>query len=181
MFIKAGELCLRRPEPKDVEALYRYRNDPDIMAALCGFTKGYSHADMLDWVERQRKNRDDLVWVIADADDRCIGHCGLYKLNWAAGSAEVAICLGSAAFRKGQSRSIMKALGDYAFHQLHIRRISSEVLATNKLAMNFNKRCGMSEEGILREAEFRNGQYVDVHVFGLLSREWNSGAVKDSG
>ena len=46
------------------------------------------------------------------------------------------------------------------------------LFGTNKLAMNFNKKCGMIEEGILREEEYRDGQYVDVHIFGMLKRDW---------
>ena len=172
MFITAGDIRLRRPEPKDVEELYSYRNDPGIVGALCGFSKGYSRADMLDWVERQRKNQQDIVWVIADAEDRCIGHCGLYNIDFSVGTAEVAICIGKADFRKGQSRAIMEALKEYGFGYLNLRKIRGEVLGTNKLAINFNKKCGMQEEGILREEEYRDGQYVDVHVFGLFRRDW---------
>jgi RimJ/RimL family protein N-acetyltransferase len=174
MFITAEDLCLRRPEPKDVEELYRYRNDPRIVTALCGFSKGYSRADLLEWVERQRKNPTDIVWVIADAEDRCVGHCGLYNIDHAVGTAEVAICIGTAGFRKGQSRGIMTALKKYGFGYLNLRKIRGEVLGTNKLAINFNKKCGMIEEGILREEEYRDGQYVDVHIFGMFRRDWQA-------
>ena len=80
--------------------------------------------------------------------------------------------MGKAAFRKGQSRAIMEAIKEYSFGYLNLRKIRGEVLGTNKLAMNFNKKCGMIEEGILREEEYRDGQYVDVHIFGMLKRDW---------
>ena len=178
MFINIGEIRLRRPEPKDVESLYSYRNDPDIVASLGGFSKGYSRNDMLEWVERQRKNTEDLVWVIADADDKCIGHCGLYKINSINGVVEIAVCMGNSAFRKGQSRAIMKAVACYAFDQLNVRKLKGEVLGNNKLAINFNKKFGMREECVLREEEYRNGQYLDVHVFGILRHEWKPDLVK---
>ena len=103
-----------------------------------------------------------------------MGHCGLYNIDHAVGSAEVAICIGTACFRKGQSRGIMTALKKYGFGYLNLRKIRGEVLGTNKLAINFNKKCGMIEEGILREEEYRDGQYVDVHIFGMFRRDWQA-------
>ena len=173
-----SEVRLRRPEPKDVEALYSYRNDPHIIASLSGFSKGYSRKDMLEWVERQRMNTEDIVWVIADAEDHCIGHCGLYKIDFINGVADIAICIGTSSFRRGQSREIIKLIGSYAFKKLNLRKLRGEVLGSNKMAINFNKKYGMKEECVLRDQEYRNGKYEDVHVFGLMGRDWNPEMVK---
>jgi len=169
-----GNIRLRRPEPKDVESMYGYRNDPEIVAALGSFSKGYSRSDILEWVERQRKSTDDIVWVIADAEDNCIGHCGLYQINSITGVAETAICIGSSSYRGAQTgREVMKAVINYAFEQLNLRKIRGDVLSSNKISLSFTRKMGFKEECVLREQEYRNGQYVDVHVFGLFRRDWN--------
>ena len=172
------QITLRSPEAKDTESMYQYRNDPDIISALEGFSRGFSRKDMLEWVEQQRNRKNDHIWVIADADDQCIGHCGLYKIDSDAGTADIAVCIGNAAFRKGQSRAIMKAVVNYAFVGLKLRKIKAEVLNTNKLSINFTKKFGFKEECVLREQEYRNGLYVDMHIFGLFQCDWNPDAVR---
>jgi RimJ/RimL family protein N-acetyltransferase len=181
MPINIGEIRLRRPESKDVEAMYQYRNDPEIVATLVEFSKGYTKNDLLDWVERQRKNMADLIWVIADAADNCIGHCGLYQINSITGVAELAICMGSSAHRGSRTGlEIMKAVVNYAFGQMNLRKLRNDIPGTDEKSMNALKTLGFREECVLREQEYRNGQFVDVHVFGLFRRDWNPDRLNDS-
>lgn len=172
------QITLRSPEAKDTESMYQYRNDPDIISALEGFSKGFSRKDMLEWVEKQQNRKNDRIWVIVDEQDQCIGHCGLYKIDSDTGMADIAVCIGNAAFRKGQSRAIMKAVVNYAFEELNLRKITAEILDTNKISINFTKKFGFKEECVLREQEYRNGQYVDMHIFGLFRCDWNPDTVR---
>jgi RimJ/RimL family protein N-acetyltransferase len=179
MLIINESFRLRRPEPKDVEAMYGYRNDPEIIDALGGFSRGYSRKDLLDWVERQQKSTADIVWVIADREDNCVGHYGLYRIDWRTGTAEAGICIGPSALRyMGLGKQIFSMVTTYAFQQLNLRKIQNIVLGTNKVSINFNKKFGLKEECVLRKEEFRNGKYEDLHVFGMFRRDWNPDAAK---
>ena len=44
-------------EPKDVEALYQQKNDPEVASMLGGFNTGYARADLAQWVELHRNLR----------------------------------------------------------------------------------------------------------------------------
>lgn len=163
---------LRRPEPKDVEALYCYRNDPKIVSALGDYSRGFSRADLVEWVEYHRKNHQDLVWIITDQRDCCIGHCGLYQIDFRVGVAEYGICIGMSENRgQGLGELISKAIISYAFDQLNLRRLRLEVLATNLPAINLYQKIGFEKEGVLREEQFRDGVYVDIYLFGLLKSD----------
>ena len=173
MLIIDGNLGLRRPEPKDVEAMYQYRNDPEIVSSLGLFSKGFSRQDITEWIEFHRKDTEDLVWTIVDSEDHCIGHCGLYRINSRTGVAIIGICIGQSDFRgKGIGKGIIGSVLDYAFNQMNLRKIRAEVMATNLAALNLFEQAGFQAEGILREAKYRNGQYLDFHMLGIFRSEW---------
>lgn len=173
MFIKVGEFTLRRPEPKDVDAMYAYRNDPTVVSLLAGFNRGFTKNDLAEWIEYHRKNRADLVWIIADAEDKCVGHCGLYKIDFRNGSADIAICIAPDGLRsKGLGAGIAREIFNYAFQHMNLRRISAVFLETNVRTAQISKKFGLVHEGIDREAEYRDGTYVNIVRMALLKSEW---------
>ena len=168
-----NNIQLRRPEPEDIEAMYGYRNDPRIVATLGMNSHGYARADIAEWIESHRKNRDDLVWTIADLNDRCIGHCGLYKINSRNGVATVGICIGDVGFwGKGVGTSVVDRVVTYAFQQMNLRKIRAEMLETNISARKLFDKLGFVTEAILREYKYRNGKYLDFHMLGVFRNEW---------
>jgi RimJ/RimL family protein N-acetyltransferase len=164
---------LRKPEPHDVEAMYAWKNDAGIASMLGGFTTGYTRADLAKWIEFHRAAPDEALFMIANrSDDVALGHVGLYKINARAGSAEFAILLGDrASWGKGIGRSCTRFMCDYGFSQLNLRRISLEVLATNQRAHDLYASLGFVDEGRLRQAQYKDGAFVDVIVMGLLRGE----------
>lgn len=167
-------VVLRRLEPRDVEDLYRYRNDRSVVGQLGGHSSGYSRADLAEWVERHRGMRNEVLWAIATAeDDRCIGHVGLYDIDHRIRKAEFGILLGDTSFHgKGVGKHVTAAMITYGFEQLNLRRISLTVLDSNKRALTLYERLGFTVEGRLRDDDFRNGCHGDVVMMSILDDEW---------
>lgn len=174
MTIQLDSAVLRKPEPSDVDALYQYRNDADVVRWLGGFSTGYSRADLQAWVETHRTRKDEALYVIADAaTDRCLGHIGLYNIDHRCGTAELAILIGSSEHRgKGLGKQATAALIGYGFNELNLHRISLEVLETNTRAIALYQRLGFQTEGRLREAVFRSGRHLNLLLMGLLRGEY---------
>jgi RimJ/RimL family protein N-acetyltransferase len=165
---------LRKPEPADVKALYRQKNDAEIAAMLGGFSTGYSETDLAEWVEYHRKRSDEVIWIVArEADNECVGHVGLYQIDHRVRSAEFAILLGDRnAWGKGLGLACTRFAADYGFRQLNLNRIHLSVLATNERAIRLYLSAGFREEGRLRQAQYKNGQYVDLILMSLLRDEY---------
>jgi ribosomal-protein-alanine N-acetyltransferase len=168
-----GDVRLRSPEPKDVEALYQQKNDREIAALLTGFNPGYTRTEISDWIQFHRNASDEALFVIAAEDDRCLGHVGLYKIDHRVGSAEFAILIGDRhAWGKGIGRRCTTFMVEFGFGHLNLRRIYLEVLASNARAIDLYRKIGFVEEGCLREAQVKNARYVDVYVMALLRAEY---------
>ncbi|MEO0366108.1 MAG: GNAT family protein [Pseudomonadota bacterium] len=164
MRIEVSGAVLRRLEPADVEQLYVYRNDPAVVSSLGGFSTGYTKRDLEDWLEFHRGQRNEVLLCIADPDtDKCLGHVGLYNIDYRVRKAELAILIGATTHHgRGLGTSACGALIDYAHQQLNLRRVELTLLATNEPAMRLYERLGFVEEGRLVDAEYRDGRYVDV-------------------
>jgi ribosomal-protein-alanine N-acetyltransferase len=172
-----GKARLRKPEPSDVDALFSQKNDPEIAAMLGGFTKGYTRSDLTRWVEAHAQAKDEALYVIADANDRCLGHVGLYKIDHRVRSAEFAILLGDKkAWGGGIGRACTSFMLRFGFEDLQLHRIYLEVLESNERAKKLYESLGFQHEGRLRHAQWKGGRYLDVHVMGILEDEWRSHA-----
>ena len=172
--IELDEVRLRALEPKDVPMLYQYRNDPEITRNVVGFSAHYSHANLTSWIEYHAGRTDEVLWAIAiRSDDRCIGHVGLYQIDSRIRRAEFGILIGDQGWQgKGVGRAVTRAVLTFAFRELNLHRVGCDVLATNKRAIHTWESVGFKLEGRIRDAQFRDGAYVDVLNMSMLESEW---------
>lgn len=168
-------VLLRRPEPKDSSQLYVFRNDWEVIQSLGGFSTGYSLRDVEEWIEFHRKSANEIIWVIADKNqDLCLGHVGLYNIDYRVRKADFAILIGDkSVWGKGLGKSASQAVLDYGFDQVNLHRIELQVLANNVRAIHLYKKLGFTQEGILRDAQFRNSRHIDVITMSILEHERN--------
>jgi RimJ/RimL family protein N-acetyltransferase len=66
----------------------------------------------------------------------------------------------------------MRLMLRYGFDTLNLNRIFLRVFASNPRAIRSYEKADFIHEGRMREAEFRNGQYVDVLLMSVLRSEW---------
>jgi len=167
-------VSLRKPEPRDIDALVRQKNDPEVADSLVGFAVSYSRADIEAWIERHRVDRSEALWVITrgELDGPCIGHVGLYQIDHRVRQAEFGIMIGDKeSWGLGIGATLTMFAANYGFDMLNLNRVHLTVLANNERAVALYRRLGFKEEGCLRQAQFKNGQYLDVLVMSLLREE----------
>ena len=88
-------------------------------------------------------------------------------------SAELHIMIGNKENRgKGIGTFAVSSIVNHAFNNLNLHRVSLDVLDYNIAAQNLYRKVGFKEEGRKRKAVFKNGEYVDVIVMGLLREEY---------
>jgi len=69
-------------------------------------------------------------------------------------------------------RPILAELIRIAFEELHAHRLFLDVFADNARALRLYSSFGFVEEGLMREAALRDGQYCSLHLLSLLDREY---------
>jgi RimJ/RimL family protein N-acetyltransferase len=128
--------------------------------------------DHESWIESVLKKQSDLViFVIEDiASGQGIGSCQLFNINWRHRAAELQVRVGDQRFQnQGLGSEAVQLLCRFGFHDLNLHRIYLSVFKNNERALGAYRKCGFVEEGVMREAAFMDGQWLDVALMGLLN------------
>ena len=73
---------------------------------------------------------------------------------------------------QGLGRKILEELLGIAFEELRAHRLFLDVFADNARALHLYGSVGFVEEGLMREAALRDGQYCSLRLMSLLDREY---------
>lgn len=57
------------------------------------------------------------------------------------------------------------------FSSTDVNRIEAVVFVPNAASCRVLEKCGFRKEGVLRQSVFKNGQFYDAAVYGLLASE----------
>ena len=72
---------------------------------------------------------------------------------------------------KGVVTRACRTLIKYAFEELGMNRIEIQCSAENRRSAAVPERLGFTKEGVLRQAELRNGKLHDFSIYGLLAED----------
>lgn len=75
---------------------------------------------------------------------------------------------------KGYAKEAVKLLVDYLFSGYPTERIGAFTDNENIPAQRVMDSVGFQREGTLRRAMFRDGQWRDIAIYGMLRQEWKS-------
>lgn len=174
--IDLQEVVLRPLEETDAEDLYSFRNDWEVIRHLGGFSAGYSRASMGEWVARHSNRTDEILWAIATSENqRCIGHVGLYKIDYRVRKAEFALVIGDRTWwARGLGTKVTKAVVEWGFSELNLHKITLKVLADNLRALHVYEKLGFQREGVLHDDQFREGRYLDLVLMAQFEKKWHA-------
>jgi RimJ/RimL family protein N-acetyltransferase len=173
VFYEGERIYFRPIEPEDEGLLRQWVNDPRNWRFLTHRPPTNSPRE-LDWIQSLGQGKPEYVFgIVLREDDRLIGVIGLHEVNLIAHKATLGINIGEPAFQnKGYGTEAMRLLLRYGFEELNLNRIGLNVIANNPRAIRCYQKAGFVQEGCLRQAAYRNGQFHDVYLFAVLRSEW---------
>jgi methionyl-tRNA formyltransferase len=168
--IVSEHVRLRPLRKEDSGLLYEWITDRELVILNAPYYP-VSETDHAAWIESMLAKRMDLViFVIEELETgQAIGTCQLLNTNWRHRSAELQIRIGNKLFlSKGFGSEAVRLLCEFGFTDLNLHRIYLHVFANNIRAISAYKKCGFSQEGLLKEAAYIDGAWVDVIVMAQL-------------
>jgi len=176
--IYGNRIRLRAVEREDVKKFFEWVNDPDVTFGLSLYLP-MSMNDEEKWFERIANRAPDEKPFAIDLHSgdawRLIGNCTFFDIDSIAHSGEIGIMIGDKTFwNQGLGTETMGLLLRHGFQTLNLNRIMLKVYADNPRAIRTYEKAGLKHEGSLREAIYKRGKYVDVHIMGVLRREWDA-------
>ena len=102
-----------------------------------------------------------------------VGTIYLLNIDQVTRSCEFGIMIGELSHRgKGIGMRATSMIIDHAFLDLNLNRIQLRVKPSNASAVALYKKCGFQQEGILREAIYKDGYYEDLIMMSLLKKDY---------
>ena len=106
-------------------------------------------------------------------EENIIGTCQLFNIDYINRNAELQIRIAPEEQRgKGYGRQAIQLLLDYAFKDLGLHRVFLRVFSTNENAIKDYKKIGFSTEGVMRDASYIDGKFVDIIIMAILKSEY---------
>lgn len=105
--------------------------------------------------------------------NKLAGVIGLHTINWNDKSTVIGYWLGEAFQGKGIMTKACKAIVQYCFEELELKRVEIRVATENYKSQAIPERLGFQKEGCLRSAAALYDKYIDLYVYGLLKEEFS--------
>ncbi|MBY0370340.1 GNAT family N-acetyltransferase [bacterium] len=174
-FLETERLVLRPLEPADAEGPYaQWLNDAEVCRGNSHHVFPYTRQQGADYIRQMAgSNQSIVLGIVWKADSAHVGNIALQNIQWLHRTAEFAILLGDSAYwQRGIGKEAGAALVRHGFETLGLNRIYCGTFAGNHGMQRLATALGMKQEGVRREAVFKNGHYTDVLEYGVLRSEW---------
>ncbi len=176
--LEGKRIALRDFLIEDNQSIYSWLQRPEITRYLMADFLPKTSRETETYVEAQMARNDPLnrAFVITlRADASCIGVTGCHNISWPNRAGEIGIFIGEPEqLGKGYGTEAMELLLAFCFKELNLHRVFLRVFDFNRRAIDSYRKCGFKEEGRLREALYRQGDYHDVVVMSLLEEEFRA-------
>jgi ribosomal-protein-alanine N-acetyltransferase len=169
--IRTPRLLIRLVAEEDLPALLAVNAD-DVATRYLPYASWSGMEDAQAWFGRATvrlaaREAAQFVMVLPETG-HVIGSCLLFKFDEASARAEVGYVLGREHWGSGYMLEAMKAVVDFAFDQLGLRRLEAEIDPRNIASARLLERLGFAREGLLRDRWDSKGEISDSGLYGLL-------------
>lgn len=167
---------LRALELDDYKKSIEWRNDEEIWDMVVGPKYFVSEAYEKKWVEDRIYARDNtlVLAIVLKEDKRHIGYVYLTSINQVYRSADYGILLGNRdVWGLGLATEATILMLNHGFRVLGLERIGSKQLISNTASIKVHEKCGFIHEGVLRNAAYKNGSFVDLNAMSILRNEFD--------
>ena len=177
--LRTERLTLRAATAHDADATWRYRRLDSVGAWLTEVPK-----DLETYRSTFAEPERLAATVIVALDGHVIGDLMLRVDDaWAQAEvadkakdavAELGWVLDPAHTGKGFATEAVRALVEYCFARLGVRRVVANCFLANDASWRLMERVGMRREGhAVAESLHRSGQWLDTVTYALLAEEWS--------
>ena len=126
------------------------------------------------WFERQARDPATRMYKLmlkTSGATSMIGVCGLTSIDWQNRRAEFSLYIAPSVLKIGAGKMALKLLLNHGFDNLGLNLIWGETFDGNPAARMFET-LGFLKEGTRRQFYWRDGKYIDAHLYSMTQGEW---------
>lgn len=173
MEIKGKFVTLRAAGKQDMQLVCDMFNDPELENYVVGWAFPLSLEQQNAWFEKNMGDQHNFRFIIETQDDGAVGIATLTNIDWKNRHATHGIKLSSKEKRtKGIGTDTVMAIERYVFDELGLHRLNSSRFEFNVGSERLYKKCGWKDEGVQRDFVYKNGEWRNLVVMGLLESDY---------
>ncbi len=171
----------RAIEREDLPTFVKWINDPNVKQGI-GVYLPFSMMDEQEWFDTMQKRTPSEHNLAIETKEmtpqgeetwKLVGSCGFFNYDQRNASAEFGIMIGEKSYwNKGYGTEAVRLLAKHGFHTINLHRIYLRVLENNLRAIRAYEKAGFTHEGRQRQADYKNGMYIDLLVMSMLQSEF---------
>jgi ribosomal-protein-alanine N-acetyltransferase len=167
--IEGEPLWLVPVMPEHLPGCVRWFSDPEVTRYL-GTPWCINAAEEEKWYARASENRNAVYWAIELGGEH-IGQTGIEDIQWMARTGVTGLLIGEKQhWGKGIATAVMKARAGWAFRELNLVALYTDISVRNPGSLGAARKCGYTEYGVRPFAAYRDGEYQDSWL-GVLTRD----------
>lgn len=157
-------------DPEHRDKALTWRNDRRIYEWCRQFEPIAQH-DHSAWFTRQAADSSLRMYAVQSPTGLFVGVCGLTSLDWVNRRAEFSLYIGPEHQKKGFAKAALSTLLSHGFRALNLHLIWGESFEGNPACAMF-ERLGFFHEGYRRQFYYRDGKYIDAHLYSMTAPDW---------
>lgn len=174
--IKGKNVYLSAIEENELEQLRKWRNLPEYRKYFREYRE-ISATMQKKWFDNIVNNDNNtIMFSIHDTQNsNLLGCCGLCYINWIHRYSDLSLYIGKDECyidNDGIAEEGCKLLFDYAFNELELNKIWTEIYEFDDKKNNLYKKLGFKQDGFLREQYFYDGKWWGSYILSLLKKEY---------
>ena len=127
------------------------------------------------WTQRQRRAGTYACFAVTlSGTDTAIGIFQLRELDPGFGTAEWGFAIGSPFWGTGAFMEGAQLMVHFAFETVGVHRLEARAAVRNGRGNGALRKIGAVQEGVLRKAFLKDGEYLDQVLWTILDEDWDA-------
>ena len=168
-----NNIYLKPLSKSNLSPFQKWINDPiSIQYSLSLFSKLHTASEIESWfISLLSDTKNINLGIFISKTDELIGYTGICNISETNQSAEFFIFIGERSqWNKGYGSITTKLIIDLAFSKYNLNRLMLTVSEPNIGAIKTYNKAGFIQEGILRQACLRNGEFHNKIIMAILKQ-----------
>lgn len=174
--LETERLLLRPFRLEDAPAVFRNWSHDDLVTKHLKWptheTLAVTERVLAEWLEAYAQPNYYHWAIVLKELGEPIGSISAMNPDEIVDKVQVGYCIGRNWWHQGLVPEAYRALIPFLFNEVGVRRIESRHDPKNPNSGRVMKKCGLTYEGTLREADWSNQGITDTCVYSLLRSEW---------
>lgn len=169
--LMGDHVTLRPADDSDPPRFVAWIADMEVTRYL-GRRTGMALYQEVDFFKKVGEAKDTVLWVI-EADGETVGTTGIHEIDWSNAHATTGILIGAKdKWGKGIASEAMRLRTRYAFRELNLHKLMTEVFVANAASRRALEKNGYRTVGVRKEHFFSGGTWHDIWLGEVTREEW---------